>query len=96
MTNGYKEMVNKDLLSAPGVIDVTTKVNLNESFQDVITEAAKHAHKLKLGLNGLLGPFNHVAFVVEQCFSIGTLCNMAVWGVRKPLAKTLLWTHSQG
>ncbi len=78
MTNGYKEMVDKDLLSAPGVIDVTIKVNLDDSTQDVVAKAVKHALKLKLGLNGLLGSFNHVSFAVEQFCSVGTLCNMAV------------------
>ena len=55
-------------LSAPGVIDVDMNIPLLGNNRLSITDAAQYAVEEKLGFT-LPGPFHHVMFIFEQCYT---------------------------
>ena len=55
-------------LSAPGVIDVGMNIPLLGNNRLSITDAAQYAVEEKLGFT-LPGPFHHVMFIFEQCYT---------------------------
>ena len=79
MTHDYGSEVNKNLLSAPGVVDIRIGVSLTKSTQETIINDAKQALKRKMGMKNLPGPFDHIIFVVEECYQVGTTCQFAAW-----------------
>ncbi len=78
ITNDYDGAVNEKLLSAPGVLEVDVNVRLERSSQAAVRAAGIRAVEKKLGVR-LPGPFDHVAFVVEGCYKIGTSCAFAAY-----------------
>ena len=74
----YGNRFNDNLFSAEGVIDVDIDVKLTKSTQAKIRVSAAAAVEKKLGVS-LPGPFDHVVFVVEDCYEIGTTCQFAAY-----------------
>lgn len=67
VTNDYSEDISRHL-SAPGVIDVTIPISLKGNDRSTIRNELIGATQAKLGF-GLPGPFEHVMFVLEQCYT---------------------------
>jgi len=71
--------VDTSKLSAPGVVDVTIGLSLSSASQVDIIEAAATAVMKKLDV-GLPGPFAHVIFILEDCYTGEAECNFAAYG----------------
>lgn len=71
--------VDESVLSAPGVVDVAIGLSLSSSSQVVIIEAAATAAMKKMDI-GLPGPFAHVIFILEDCYTGEAECNFAAYG----------------
>ena len=71
--------VNDSVMSAPGVVDVTIGLSLSSASQVAIIEAAATAAMKKMDI-GLPGPFAHVIFILEDCYSGEAECNFAAYG----------------
>ena len=67
------------ILSAPGVLDVTIDIALTTSSQTAILQAATIVAMQKMNLQ-LPGPFAHVIFIVEDCYSADAECDFAAYG----------------
>ena len=67
MTNEYSVDID-DKLTAPGVLGVTIPVALANSDRATVREASVSAVERKLGFT-LPGPFDHVMFVLEGCYT---------------------------
>ncbi|KAL7533597.1 hypothetical protein ACHAXR_010512 [Thalassiosira sp. AJA248-18] len=65
-------------LSAPGVVDVKVNIKLSQSAQGTVRTTVANAVEAKLGVE-LPGPFQHVVFVVEKCYEVGTDCGFAAY-----------------
>ena len=76
MTHDYGGAIDTNLLSAPGVLDITINVGLHDSTQATIVGAMRQAVNFKLKMR-LPGPFDHVVFVVERCYPHDTNCQFA-------------------
>ncbi len=66
ITNNYSRDISQHL-AAPGVVEVTIGVSLNNN-RGAIYSAAVQATKAKLGFD-LPGNFDHVMFVLENCYT---------------------------
>ena len=67
ITNEYSVDISKHL-AAPGVINVDLPISLLNNDRGAIRVAAVEAVKSKLGFQ-LPGPFDHVMFVIEKCYT---------------------------
>lgn len=70
MSNDYGDVPWKNKLSSPGVLEVTIPVSLSTSTQSQMRIAVAKEVQNTLGIS-LPGPFEHVAFVVQDCYSVG-------------------------
>ena len=75
VTNEYDVDISKHL-AAPGVINVDLPIRLSNSDRLAVRNAATKAVEDKLGFE-LPGPFQHVMFVLEACY---TDCGWAGYG----------------
>ena len=80
ITSDYGSQFKDNLFSAPGVIEVDIDLKLRTSTQPAIVSAARRATAKKLGVN-LPGPFDHIVFIVESCYQVGTSCGFAAYAV---------------
>ena len=67
VSNEYDVDISKHL-AAPGVINVDLPISLSNSDRLAVRNAAIKAVEDKLGL-GLPGPFQHVMFILEACYT---------------------------
>ncbi|EJK70780.1 hypothetical protein THAOC_07835 [Thalassiosira oceanica] len=70
VSNDYGDVPWKNKLSSPGVLEVTIPVSLSTSTQSQMRIAVAKEVQNTLGIS-LPGPFEHVAFVVQDCYSVG-------------------------
>ena len=85
VTNDYGGAIDESLLSAPGVLDVTVPLKLRKSTQWQLVPSYAKAAAQKLGLDdsdgdALPGIFDHVVFVPQRCYQVGTDCGWAAYG----------------
>lgn len=73
VSTNYGGNFRNKLFSAPGVVDVDIRIRLDSSTQSSIREAAVRAVNEKLNVE-LPGPFDHVIFLLEKCYPVGTSC----------------------
>ena len=78
MTSDYEGTVNTDLLSAPGVLDIKIDVSLPVTSQETLRSKIAQAAKAKLGVK-LPNTFDHVVYVVQKCYKVGTSCGFAAY-----------------
>lgn len=71
--------VDQSVMSAPGVVDVKIGLSLSSASQVAIIEAAATATMKKMKI-GLPGPFAHVIFILEDCYTGEAECNFAAYG----------------
>ena len=79
MTYDYGTAEYDSKLSAPGVVDVQIGIKLTTSPQASIIQAAAVAAMEKMNV-GLPGPFAHVIFILEECYTSDDECNFAAYG----------------
>jgi hypothetical protein len=79
MTYDYGTTKYDSALSAPGVIDVTIGIKLTTSSQVSIIQEAAVAGMKKMK-ESFPGPFTHVIFVLEECYTSDDECNFAAYG----------------
>jgi len=78
-TSNYGSGVNTAPLTAPGVLDVTVGIRLNESTQATVRSAVVAAAQTKMGFT-FPGPFDHVLILVKQCYAVyGESCSFAAY-----------------
>ena len=68
MTNDYSVDIS-DHLVAPGVIEISIPISLVGSSRGEVRAKLIQATKAKLGMDSLPGPFEHVMFFVENCYT---------------------------
>ncbi|KAL9187280.1 hypothetical protein ACHAXT_001383 [Thalassiosira profunda] len=78
ISNDYGDAIDEDLLSAPGVVEVRINIKLRESTQSQIRNKVAVAVQQKLSV-ALPGPFDHVVFVLAECFPVGTDCRFEAY-----------------
>ena len=79
MTYDYGTTKYDSKLSAPGVVDVDIGIKLTTSPQASIIQAAAVAAMEKMNV-GFPGPFAHVIFILEECYTSDDECNFAAYG----------------
>jgi hypothetical protein len=79
ITYKYGTMKYDSLLSVPGVLDITIGLALTTSTQSSIVHAASKAAMAKLNV-GLPGPFAHVIFILEGCYTSDDKCQFVAYG----------------
>jgi hypothetical protein len=80
ITYDYGTTECNSLLLAPRVLDVTIGLGLTTSLQTSILEAASNAVMAKMNAQ-LAGPFAHVIFILEDCYTSNEACNFAAYGL---------------
>jgi hypothetical protein len=79
LTYDYGTTKYDSVLSAPGVIDVEIGIKLTTSPQLSIIQAAATAAMNKMNV-GFPGPFAHIIFILEDCYTSDDQCNFAAYG----------------